>query len=279
MVGQRLITSALLLLLPAGSLLAAPDNDEETSPRLDVEYVIFAVDEDAIIGDETYPADPGLPSLQEAVKAGSTAARDADMRSVAPDRLGNIASTLEESDEYRVLLHEAWHVSARSRENARLARVFLDEREPSSDTTGSTAASSARFQDEHLIDTGPTGEADTTAGDDNVDVARPLDGTLKVYLNRYYHVAADLLFNPEVVREQPDPEQQARERTRRIEALLSGQINIEEFGEREAAESERFLGYRLTESRRIGTGELHYFDHPRFGLIIRVDELPADAGD
>lgn len=277
MVGQRLITSALLLLLPAGSLLAAQNNDEETSPRLDVEYVIFAVEEDAVIGDETYPEDPGLPSLEDAVKAGSDSANDADMRSVAPDRLGNVASTLEESDQYRVLLHEAWHVPARNRDRARLIRAFLDERDPSEATADSSTESSARFQDEHLIDTAPAAGEANAAKDRNVDVARPLDGTLKIYLNRYYHVAADLLFNPEVVREQPDAEQQARERARRIEALLSGQIDIEEFGEQESAETEPFLGYRLTESRRIGTGKLHYIDHPRFGIIIRIDEMEGDS--
>lgn len=278
MVGQKLITSVLLLLLPAGSLLAAQDNGDETSPRLDVEYVVFAVDEDAIIGDETYPDDPGLPSLEDALKAGSASANDADMRSVAPDRLGDVASTLKESDQYRVLLHEAWHVPARSGDSARLIRAFLDERDPSDAAADSSTEPSARLQDEHLVDTAPTSGQDT-AEESDVDVARPLDGTLKIYLNRYYHVAADLLFNPEAIRERPNAEQQARERARRIEALLSGQIDIEEFGEQEAAESERFLGYRLTESRRISTGELHYLDHPRFGLIIRIDELETGTDD
>jgi len=45
--------------------------------------------------------------------------------------------------------------------------------------------------------------------------------------------------------------------------------------------------FRLAEKRRIRSGELHYFDHPRFGLIARVtpyaapDEpvVPADSGE
>lgn len=33
--------------------------------------------------------------------------------------------------------------------------------------------------------------------------------------------------------------------------------------------------YRLTESRRIRSSELHYFDHPRFGVIARVTPVAA----
>lgn len=53
--------------------------------------------------------------------------------------------------------------------------------------------------------------------------------------------------------------------------------------------------YRLSERRRIRSGELHYFDHPRFGMIARVtpyvspenqaapevagEDAPEDTGD
>jgi len=33
--------------------------------------------------------------------------------------------------------------------------------------------------------------------------------------------------------------------------------------------------FRLTEKRRIRSGELHYFDHPRFGMIARVTPYAA----
>jgi hypothetical protein len=34
--------------------------------------------------------------------------------------------------------------------------------------------------------------------------------------------------------------------------------------------------YRLNESRRIKVSETHYFDHPKFGALVRVS--PARAG-
>lgn len=33
--------------------------------------------------------------------------------------------------------------------------------------------------------------------------------------------------------------------------------------------------WRLAESRRMRSGEIHYLDHPRLGIIVRIDPLPG----
>ncbi|PCH84971.1 MAG: hypothetical protein COB89_03795 [Piscirickettsiaceae bacterium] len=33
--------------------------------------------------------------------------------------------------------------------------------------------------------------------------------------------------------------------------------------------------YRLQQTRRIKTGQLHYFDHPRFGVIAKIEKIDA----
>jgi Peptidoglycan-binding protein, CsiV len=33
--------------------------------------------------------------------------------------------------------------------------------------------------------------------------------------------------------------------------------------------------YRLTTTRRVSSGELHYFDHPAFGVLVRVTPVPT----
>lgn len=33
--------------------------------------------------------------------------------------------------------------------------------------------------------------------------------------------------------------------------------------------------YRLAQSRRVRSGELNYFDHPRFGAIVMLTPYPA----
>lgn len=34
--------------------------------------------------------------------------------------------------------------------------------------------------------------------------------------------------------------------------------------------------YKLSESRRIRSGELHFFDHPKFGVLARIEPVDAD---
>jgi hypothetical protein len=35
--------------------------------------------------------------------------------------------------------------------------------------------------------------------------------------------------------------------------------------------------YRLTATRNVRSGELHYFDHPAFGVLVRVTPVPAEV--
>ena len=39
------------------------------------------------------------------------------------------------------------------------------------------------------------------------------------------------------------------------------------------------FGYRMVEKRRLKLNELHYFDHPRFGVLLRVSRLEAEAAE
>ncbi len=72
---------------------------------------------------------------------------------------------------------------------------------------------------------------------------REVDGHVRFYMSRFLHVELNLAFQPQ------GP------------AL----------GSLEPAPAP----YRLTEQRRIRSQELHYFDHPKFGALVRV--VPANA--
>jgi hypothetical protein len=37
--------------------------------------------------------------------------------------------------------------------------------------------------------------------------------------------------------------------------------------------------YRLTATRRVRSGELHYFDHPAFGVLVRITPVPAPGAN
>ena len=74
------------------------------------------------------------------------------------------------------------------------------------------------------------------------------DGIIRLRTSRFLHLDVDIAYFPEVL-EQPSHSQGRR-----------GADYV-----------------RLTESRRIRLEELHYFDHPLFGVIVQVDrQLSAD---
>jgi len=81
-----------------------------------------------------------------------------------------------------------------------------------------------------------------------------VEGTLAITLARYLHVQARLWHTGST-----------DDRLRSVDAL--GVMS---------AEPDRY--FELDEQRRLRTGELHYLDHPRFGVLIRIDpiRLPDD---
>lgn len=76
-----------------------------------------------------------------------------------------------------------------------------------------------------------------------------LEGSLRFYMSRYLHLDIDLSF------------QDSSGAT--VAALPS------------AAPAAEPLRYRIREQRRIKSQETHYFDHPKFGMLVRVTPTSA----
>ncbi len=103
----------------------------------------------------------------------------------------------------------------------------------------------------------------------------PLDGTVTIRLARYLHIDADLIWHrTEQAREdvQPGlPTGETPQEEEPIEITMDGSPITPEL---------RMRGYRLKESRRMRSKELHYLDHPVYGilaLITPVDEAAKQA--
>jgi len=254
----------LLLLLPV-ALQAQADNDRA---RLSVEIIVFERTNNAGHEEERWPDKPGMPSnFDQAIEADSDKGREAGIRQAGQRRLGSVANRLNDASDYNVVVHRAWTLPERDRLDTPVIRLFKDERLPGEEGTDRRPGQSV-FQDEHLREDSRA-DAGSESKQAQLDLARPLDGILRVYRNRYIHIATDLIFNPDITREAPSSEAQARQRARRIEDLLAGRIQFEDFEEEETKQP--FVGYRLSESRRVRLGQLHYLDHPRYGVIVRVD--------
>jgi hypothetical protein len=75
-------------------------------------------------------------------------------------------------------------------------------------------------------------------------------GTIRVHLTRFLHVTLDLTY----------------------QADGPGAVLATSDGLGELALAPR---YRLTATRNVRSNELHYFDHPAFGVLVRITPVPA----
>ena len=109
-----------------------------------------------------------------------------------------------------------------------------------------------------------------------------LDGYLGVTVGRYLHFNAELwLTRPPTITSPPtdalstepavDPERQA--------AIAAGPVVARQLGARPlgARPPPQPTYLRLSESRRMRSGELNYLDHPLFGILVRIDPLEPSA--
>lgn len=90
-----------------------------------------------------------------------------------------------------------------------------------------------------------------------------LGGTLKLYLDRYLHLVVDLQLDaPEsanVVPGRDDPR--------------SGYSDYRTLNAMGETDEPRQVRYRINENRIFRSGELRYFDHPKFGVLARVTRV------
>lgn len=287
--------------------------EEEELTWYAVEVIVFERTSETGRGAEAWPVDPGLPDLADAIEltaeglspeqlAGSpageapaqpdTAQPDTAQPKAVPDpigaprafqlvpeeayRLTEAWKRLDKSSAFRPLLHIAWVQPGYPSEQARLVHV----------RNANAALGTVEASVDEDLQTPPVdddfGFAATLSP--RVTVARDpseaaLDGTLRVHRARYLHVEADLLYYRPVDGDASVPVSAGNDPdaaplldspdTALIELLL--------------AEDDRAPRlFRLNESRRMRSRELHYLDHPMFGMLVEVwpvelPEAPAAA--
>lgn len=313
---HRLLGSLAASILALPLVCPAQDEQEELT-WYTVEIIVFERTSEIGRNAEAWPFEPGLPDLADAVelsREGFTleelagAANDAPAEpavggiagetavvSEAPatppiplprafrllpeeeHRLTDARKRLEESSAYRPLLHVAWTQPGYPSGEARLVHVRNSNAALGAvDVSGNEKA-------------GKGVEAPPLAHDPGfgatlsprISVARDpsraaLDGTLRVHRARYLHVEADLLYYrpldgdatlaPAPGNDAGAPSVPDSPDTALIEQLL--------------AEDDRAVRlFRLTERRRMRSRELHYLDHPLFGMLVAAWplELPEMA--
>ncbi len=82
-------------------------------------------------------------------------------------------------------------------------------------------------------------------------------GTIKVYLSRFLHAEIDLSY--------VDPQPRAAEPA--ADVGIAGDLHEVDLRPR----------YRLKTEHQVSSGDLQYFDHPAFGVLVKVTRVPANA--
>ncbi|WJW76760.1 CsiV family protein [Thiohalobacter sp. IOR34] len=267
------LAARLLLAVSFCLLAAAPASAAED--WYDVELVVFAVQQ-ADDGEEVWPPLTELPALEAAVPLGD----DPQLRPLPAERLrlGAVIAALQRSRLYQPLLHWGWRQPGWRREEARWIRLEVPMDAPlpmpqpmpaSIDPVADTQPDDAATDDS----LGPAAEPqplESQAAEAAAPPADRLSGRLRISRERYLHVDADLVYREQIWEPLAEAAISADETlTQGLPEILPLQPELREV--------------RMQQSRRMRSGELHYLDHPRFGVLVRVTpyeppEVPADDG-
>ena len=259
-----------------------------------VEVIIFEYIEPDANGESWYE-NPGLPGRGGSIELITATVDDAAEKTPAPEgsdssdavdlmpylalpvevyRLGKVNRVLKLSKEYRPLLHTAWQqpgFDGRAARSVHLDNTLFEDKEKSGERPGLTWPE----LEEGWTPLGPTPDSTrggVRANGNEPGLAEPkwepvgyvpptmiYDGFIRLRSSRFLYLDVDFAYFSELT-EDPDRPDMSLADTDNGKSLFNQQADY----------------VRLTESRRVRLNEIHYFDHPLFGLIIQVSRLKTN---
>jgi len=293
-------TSRLFLLTLLTALLStttsAQTDPEQEERWFQTEIIVFEVKEkNHANSKEIWPDDPGTPDFEDNIKLmlmseehsteteTTAVAVTEPLESISAAPLATVKSTLQPTEQpfqqlppdaltlisltqklssssnYAPLLHIGWRQPVLEKTAARKIHIHslqtVSEQQPVALHTTPSFLNTNELMPPPALMESPLMLA-------NIDEVKPapgysLDGTLKLHLGRYLHLEADLLYrsNP------PAPE---------VNNTFLMSLN--------EVKPPQTL-FRMYQTRRLRSGELHYLDHPMFGMLVLITpyELPEPA--
>ena len=278
-----------------------------------VELIVFERIDDANLDDEVWLGDPGRPPIDESIALGGVSAlalaqelgiaRAAARYAFRPldrgqFRLGGVFSRLRASRDYRPLLHIAWHQPGVSRRRAKHAHVqgWRDAQSGAGTSVpgaGTWPAIDGTLQlyrrkflhlrADLLYYRGDPGNAIVAAPDALPSGSSPAQDTQEESARAVEPNAAPVAGDGAAVTVSPLPGDSS------LAAAVDDEANLVRGSDREpglpAADGPRGgtdraapTVFRMTASRRMRPGELHYLDHPLFGLLVIVTRYAPPSG-
>lgn len=233
-----LLLRPLLALLLLG--LASPVI-AQAEPWYQLELILFSHNSPTFRDSERWPEDLALPNVNQAISLSPLVpdqARPAAfaLLDVSAMQLLAEAERIERDESLSLLAHLAWLQPGLPADQAKAVWIAIPD------------------------------PARAAEGQENLGPPI-LEGTLSLSLSRYLHLAVDLLY---------------REAKPNEGLPLSGaaspldlfQLSEQPYGIH--SEAGRWQLYRKEESRRMRSNELHYLDHPMFGMLVLLTPHQRD---
>ncbi|AZQ10035.1 peptidoglycan binding protein CsiV [Shewanella khirikhana] len=171
----------------------------------------------------------------------------------------------------------------------------LGEASATAASAASAAASAEQPQDSNLAALLGGEQAPVALRRERPDPVWQLDGLLNIYLSHYLYIETDLMLRSPGSRKVEVLEETAALQDSAAGDLASGDIaalpgstsalpatnerTIEAMSTEVVMEEQPFLySIPLTQNRRVRSGQIHYFDHPKLGLVIQIRKMAQPAG-
>ena len=231
-------TAALAGAAPAPAPAAPPVQPPDW---FEVELVVFRHTQPGAGASETWPADPGRPAVEGARELDPAATALAPFMALPPtaSRLTAQWDKLVKSSRYEPIAYFAWLQPPLERGRSPAVRI-ASPAPPEPPVDPNAAAPPTTPAPEFAFAPDPNAPPVEPLPP---PLRVPLDGTATVGLQRYLYLALDLVFQPGD-----------------LPPLVDGTP---------------MPPFRLTETRRMRSKELHYFDHPLFGALVLITPRPA----
>ncbi len=281
--GNR-ITALLLGLLVSGALSA----QEPEERWYQVELILFLNQTGGLASREDWSRDPGIPDTQDTVNlepVPEAAAGLIPFQSLPPEEL-ELTETfdkLKRSAHYKPLLHIGWRQPFAENQEEFIPLRINAPLQPQQDAlVPSNTAGEPRTPDSATADKPPVAGTQPIWSVEQVVEPKPvegIEGTVRLRVARYLHFDVDLVYRKEqpLLPETPSTPEGATLNEANSSATLDptpGSPGLPFFGglmaDFSGLPATYFQGYRLTEQRRLRREEIHYFDHPKFGLLVKA---------
>lgn len=108
-----------------------------------------------------------------------------------------------------------------------------------------------------------------------------IEGGIRIYLQHYLYIDTQLLYTEVQKQRHTEPAEQIVSKESNSEQVLdNGNVIISTPKSIESVSPEydkELVSYKFDQKRRVRSGEIHYFDHPKIGMLIQIRKIKKPA--